>query len=172
VDARAAAIIAYLKKQGVEPENIQTSFVTIHPVYEGNTFGKTDPDFYVAQKNMTVLIKKLKRFDDLTAGLYGVGVNRIDGINFQVSDLEKYKAEAQKRAVQNAKQEAVRLTSELNSKVGRVYSIQESGNMGGPRPYSKAMLQEVAVMDGADGPSIAGGEVVISSRVDVSFIIE
>lgn len=172
VDSKAAAIIAYLKKQGVDAKDIQTSFVGIHPIYESNSFGKTTPDFYVAQKTMTVLVKKLNKFDDLTAGLYAVGVNRIDGISFQVSDVEKHKLEAQKRAMKNAKSKAQLLTGELGSKVGRVYSIQESGNNGGPRPYQAKVMMQEAAMDGAEGPTIAGGEVVITSRVDVSFIIE
>lgn len=173
VDASALAIIAYLKKQGVEAKDIQTSYMTVRPIYQRDSFGKASPDFYMSQKTMTVLIRKLDRFDELTAGLYNVGVNKIDGVSFQVSDLEKHKVEAQKRAVQNAKQKAENLTSQLGGKLGRVYSIQETGGNGGPRPYqSGMMLQEVVAMEGAEGPTIAGGEVVITSRVDVSFVIE
>lgn len=172
VDASASSIIAYLKKEGVDAKDIQTSYVTVRPIFEGNSFGKTRPDFYMAQKTMTVLIKKLDKFDELSTGLYAAGANRIDGISFQTSALEKHKAEAQKRAVQNAKQKAESLTSQLDSKLGKVYSIQEITGSDRPRPYqAKMMQQEMVVMDGGEGPTIAGGEMVITSRVDVSFII-
>ncbi len=170
-DKKAAAIISYLKKQGVDAKDMQTSFVTLNPVYNSGEFGRTSPDFYVAQKNMTVVIKKLNRFDELLSGLYGVGANHVHGVQFQVSDVEKYKAEARKKAVANAKQKASTLTSELGAKIGRVYAISESEGYRGPQPMYKVALQEVA-MDGAGGPSIAGGEVVISANVDVSFVIE
>lgn len=171
VDASASAIINYLKKQGVDAKDIQTSYMTVQPVYEGNSFGKTTPDFYLAQKTMNVLIRKLNRFDELTAGLYNVGVNRIDGVSFQVSDLDKHKAEAQKRAVQQARRKAETLTSQLDTKLGKVYSIQESGNYDNPRPYQAKVMMAESSMDASGGPSIAGGEIVVTSRVDVSFII-
>ncbi|RAU83456.1 SIMPL domain-containing protein [Pontibacter arcticus] len=170
-DKKAAAIIAYLKKQGVDAKDIQTSFVNVQPIFSNNEYGQTNPDAYMALKSMTILIKKLDKFDQLLAGLYEAGVNRVDGISFQVSDLEKHQAEARKRAVKDAKQKATALTGELNTKIGRVYSISEN-SYGNPRPamYQKSMMVEMA--QDAGGPSIAGGQVMISSNVSVSFIIE
>ncbi len=173
-DSKAAAVISYLKKQGVDAKNIQTSYMSVQPIYTGGDYGKTSPDFYMAQKTMTVVIKKLNKFDETLSGLYGVGVNRVDGIAFRVADIEKHKAEARKRAVADAKQKATALTSELGSKLGRVYSISESSvGGGGPRPlYKSAMAMESAAYDEAGGPTIAGGEVIVTSNVAVSFIIE
>lgn len=170
-DKKAAAIIAYLKKQGVDAKDIQTSFVNVQPIFSNTEYGQTNPDAYMALKSMTILIKKLDKFDQLLAGLYEAGVNRVDGISFQVSDLEKHQAEARKRAVKDAKQKATALTGELNTKIGRVYSISEN-SYGSPRPamYQKSMMVEMA--QDAGGPSIAGGQVMISSNVSVSFIIE
>ncbi|MFD2515239.1 SIMPL domain-containing protein [Pontibacter locisalis] len=172
-DKKAAAIINYLKKQGVDARDIQTSYVTLHPVYNGGEYGKTSPDFYMAMKTMTVVIKKLNKYDEIISGLYGVGANRIDGVSFQVGDMEKYKAEARKKAVSNAKQKATSLTSELGAKVGRVYAINDSMPGGGPRPMYKMALQEASAgYADQGGPSISAGELVITSTVDVSFIIE
>ncbi|MCX2740866.1 SIMPL domain-containing protein [Pontibacter anaerobius] len=173
-DKKAAAIISYLKKQGVDAKHIQTSYVTLRPVYSSGEYGRTSPDFYLAQKSMTVIIKKLNKFDELLSGLYEVGANHVDGVQFQVSnsEIEKYKAEARKKAVANAKEKATQLTSELGAKLGRVYAISESGSNGGPRPMYKMAVMESAGYDSAGGPTIAGGEVVITSNVDVSFVIE
>ncbi|WP_089318436.1 SIMPL domain-containing protein [Pontibacter ummariensis] len=170
-DKAAASIINYLKKQGVDAKDIQTSYVTLQPVYNGGEYGRTTPDFYLAQKSMTVVLKKLNKYDEILAGLYEVGANRVDGVRFQVADLEKYKAEARQRAVADAMQKATSLTSELGAKVGRVYSINENTYNDGPRPMYKTAMMESAAYD-ANGPTIAGGEVVISSNVDVVFVIE
>ena len=170
-DKKAAAIINYLKKNGVDAKDIQTSFVTVQPIYNRGEYGVTTPDMYMAIKTMTIKIKKLDKYDEILSGLYGVGANRVDGIRFQIADMDKYKSEARKKAVADAKQKATLLTSELGAKVGRVYAINESASGGGPRPmYKMAMQESAADMDG--GPSIAGGEVVITTNVDVSFIIE
>ncbi|TPE42145.1 SIMPL domain-containing protein [Pontibacter mangrovi] len=172
-DKKAAAIISYLKKKGVDDRHIQTSYVTLNPVYPGGEYGRTNPEFYMAQKSMTVVVKKMDKFDELLSGLYEAGANRVDGVQFQVSDVEKYKAEARKKAVANAKDKASMLTSELGAKLGRVYAINEgSSNGGGPRPMYKMAMMESAAYDSAGGPTIAGGELVITSTVDVSFVIE
>ncbi|WP_162426573.1 SIMPL domain-containing protein [Pontibacter pudoricolor] len=172
-DAKAAAIIAYLKKQGVSEKDIQTSYMSIYPIYNNGEYGRTTPDAYTAQKTMTVLVRKLNKFDELMAGLYGAGVNRVEGVSFQVADLEKYKAEARKKAVNNAKQKATALTNELGAKVGRVYAINENTTGGRPVPmYAEAAMMKAQDSAGADGPTIAGGEVIVTSTVSVSFIIE
>ncbi|MBB6610469.1 SIMPL domain-containing protein [Pontibacter sp. Tf4] len=172
-DAKAAAIISYLKKQGVSEKDIQTSYMSIYPIYSNGEYGRTTPDAYTAQKTMTVLVRKLNRFDELMSGLYGAGVNRVEGVQFKVSDVEKYRAEARKKAVQDAKQKATALTGELGAKVGNVYSINESTNGGRPVPmYAEAAMMKTMDSAGAEGPTIAGGEVIITSNVSVSFVIE
>lgn len=171
-DKKAAAIINYLKKKGVDDKDIQTSYVTVQPIYSRGEYGVTTPDMYMAIKTMTIKIKKLDKYDEILSGLYGVGANRVDGIRFNAADVEKYKAEARKKAVADAKQKAITLTSELGAKLGRVYSIDESTSGSGPRPMHKAAMMEMAVSDMDGGPSISGGELVITTHVNVSFIIE
>jgi uncharacterized protein YggE len=173
-DNKAAAIIAYLRKQGVDAKDIQTSHVNLQPIYTSSEYGKANPDFYMAQKTMTIVVKKLNRFDELLSGLYDNGVNRIDGIYFRVSNVEKHKAEARKRALADAKQKANAMTSELGAKVGKVYSISEQSMGGAPRvQYAKsAMVMEQDMAQSGGGPSIAGGEVIVTSIVNVSFVIE
>ncbi len=171
-DKKAAAVIRYLKKQGIDDKDIQTSYVTLQPLYDGNEYGRITPNAYLAQKTMTVRIRKLSRFDEILAGIYAEGINQVNGINFQVADVSKHKVEARKRAVADAKQKANTLTSELGAKVGRVYSIQESESGGGPRPMYKMAMMEGAAYDESGGPTIAAGEVVVTTNVSVSFIIE
>ena len=171
-DSKASAIIAYLKKQGISEKDIQTSYMSIYPIYTSGEYGRTTPDFYTAQKTMTVLVRKLTKFDDLMSGLYGAGVNRVEGVSFQVSDMEKYRNQARKLAVNNAKQKATLLTTELGAKVGRVYVINESTSGGRPMPYAEAAMMKMQDSAGSEGPTIAAGEVVITSNVSVSFIIE
>lgn len=170
-DKQAAAIIAYLRKQGVDAKDIQTSYVNLHPVYSGANYGGAKPEFYMASKTMTIVIRKIGKFDELLSGLYDNGVNRIDGIYFRVSDMEKHRAEARKRAVADAKQKADALTGELGAKVGQVYSVSEHTSGGGPRPMMAKQMMMEADMMGGDGPSIAGGQVTVTSNVSISFVI-
>lgn len=171
-DAQTAAILKYLKKQGVDSKDVQTSYVNVQPIYGGGEYERTTPQSYVAHKSMVVVVKQLNNFEKIMSGLYDAGVNHVNGVNFRISDVEKYKAEARKRAIADAKLKATVLTSELDAKLGRVYTISENSYDNGPRPmYAEAAMMKSAVSDGGD-PTIAGGEVVVTSNVDVSFVIE
>ncbi|QNF33046.1 SIMPL domain-containing protein [Adhaeribacter swui] len=172
-DKNVAAILAYLKKSGVDAKNVQTTYMSVQPIYSGN-FGQATPDVYTATKTINVLVKKISSFDELMAGIYKAGANRVDGIDFRTSDLQKHREQARKLAVQAARQKATALTSELGAKVGRVYSINESGNnYPGPIAYGRAnKMMESAAFDGAGGSTIAAGEIIVSASVDVSFLIE
>ena len=173
-DEKVASILNYLKKYGVEPKHVQTAFMNVHPVYNRGEYGMTDPDYYSAQKTVSVLVKKVEKFDELLSGIYKAGANRVDGIEFRTSQLQKHRDEARKLAVQAAKEKATLLTSQLGAKVGRVYAISENTGGNYPVPYRGVMMNkmsEAASMD-AGGPTIAGGQITVSATVEASFVIE
>ncbi|WP_210462068.1 SIMPL domain-containing protein [Rufibacter roseolus] len=169
-DQRTAALLSYLKKNGVEDKHVQTAYLSLQPVYTGE-FGQTTPQFYLATRSISITLNKPDKFDELMAGLYKAGANRVDGINYQSSQLKKHQEEARKRAVQDAKQKAVALASELGAKVGRPYQINEAVNNLpiGPAMYKTAMREQA--MD-AGGTTLALGEIIITSTVQVSFLLE
>ncbi|RNI23468.1 SIMPL domain-containing protein [Rufibacter latericius] len=169
-DQRTAALLAFLKKNGVEDKHVQTAYLSLQPVYTGE-FGQTTPQFYLATRSISVTLTKPDKFDEVMAGLYKAGANRVDGISYQSSQIKKHQEEARKKAVQDAKQKAVALASELGAKVGRPYQITEGGgNTPGPVMYKAAMRESMA-MD-AGGPTLALGEIIITSAVQVSFLLE
>lgn len=176
-DKKVAAILSYLKKDGVDPKYVQTTFMSVQPIYTGDQYGQSTPEFYLAQKSMMVTIRNIAKFDELLAGIYKAGANRVDGIHYRTTELEKYREQARKLAVNAAKSKAITLSSELGAKIGRVYSITESSSEGYPRPLmrSEAMynkMVDVASADQAQGPTISPGQITVSANVEVSFILE
>ncbi|MFB9863281.1 SIMPL domain-containing protein [Rufibacter immobilis] len=170
-DKRTAALISYLKKNGVEDKHVQTAYLSVQPVYTGE-YGQTTPQAYVATRSISVTLTKLNKYDELMSGLYNAGANRVDGISYQSTQLKKHQEEARKKAVQDARQKAVSLASELGAKVGRPYQINEGGsNAPSPVMYKSMMLRQEAAMDGG-GNTLALGELLITSTVEVSFILE
>lgn len=173
-DKNVADILAYLKKSGVDAKNVQTTYMNVQPIYSGE-FGQATPNVYMASKTINVLIKNVSKFDELLSGIYKAGANRVDGIEFRTSALQKHREQARKLAVQAARQKAVALTAELGAKAGRVYAINEGGtNYPGPIAYGRAAnkMMESAAFDGGGGPTISVGQIVVSATVDVSFLIE
>ncbi|WP_181306656.1 SIMPL domain-containing protein [Rufibacter sp. XAAS-G3-1] len=171
-DQRTAALLSFLKKAGIDAKDVQTENLSVYPIYSGQEYGQTAPQSFQASRTISVTLKKLDRFDELMGGLYKAGANRVDGITYETTQLKKHQEEARRKAVQDARQKAVLLASELGSKVGRPYQINEGGNSG-PRPvmYGKAVLREQSVMD-AGGPTLALGEITVTAAVEVSFLLE
>ena len=176
VDERAADLIAYLKKQGISSSDLQTSFVTLQPIYsydpEGNQ--NTRPEYYTASKTLTFTLRKISRYDEIMEGVYEIGVNSVDGIDFQVNDPDSKRQEARKEAVDNAKDIAKLLAKQLDVGVGKVYSVtDQSTDYGYPVPLVYGAAGSEAAADSASsGPSIAGGLVKIEANVQVQFYID
>jgi uncharacterized protein YggE len=173
-DQRTAALIAYLKKSGVEEKNIQTTYLSLQPMYTGE-FGQSTPQFYMATRSLSVTLEKLDKFDEVMAGTYKAGANRVDGVYYTSSQLLKYQEEARRKAVQQAKQKATLLAGDLGARIGRVYNINEGGGQG-PMPIfgkvaNQRMMAESMAGD-AGGPTLAAGQIIISSSVEVSFLLE
>lgn len=170
-DERVVALLNSLKKSGIDAKDIQTTNLTVYPQYVGE-YGQTTPEFYMTQRSVSVLIREVKRFDEILTGIYKTGANRVDGIEYRSSELQKHQEQARKLAVQAAKQKATALASELGSKVGRVYNIQEQTGPSYPRPLYRAnKMMESAAAD-AGGPTISLGQLVVTASVEVSFILE
>jgi uncharacterized protein len=173
-DERVVALLNFLKKSGIDAKNIQTTNLNVYPNYVGE-YGQTTPEFYMTQKSVSVIIKEVKRFDEILTGIYKTGANRVDGIEYRSSDIQKHREQARKLAVQAAKQKATALTSELGTKPGRVYNIHEITGPNYPVPMFRAQMankmMESAAAD-AGGPTISPGQLLVTASVEVSFILE
>jgi uncharacterized protein YggE len=173
-DERVVALLNFLKKSGIDAKHIQTTNLNVYPNYVGE-YGQTTPEFYMTQRSVTVLIKEVKRFDEILTGIYKTGANRVDGIEYRSADIQKHREQARKLAVQSARQKATAMASELGSKAGRVYSIHEQTGPGFPSPlYRGQMANKMMESAGADagGPTISLGQIVVTASVEVSFILE
>ncbi|GEO06187.1 hypothetical protein AAE02nite_38510 [Adhaeribacter aerolatus] len=173
-DNKVRELLNYLKKAGIDQKDIQVTNISVYPQYVGE-YGQTTPEFYMTQRSVSVLIRKINRFDEILTGIYNTGANRVEGIEYRTSDLQKYREQARKLAVQSAKEKATVLTKELGAKPGRVYSITESSSEYTPRPYARLQMAN-KMMESADmasgGPTLAVGQILVKAAVEVSFVIE
>lgn len=173
-DNKVKELLNYLKKAGIEAKDIQVTNLSVYPQYVGE-YGQTNPEFYMTQRSVSVLIRKVNRFDEILTGIYNTGANRVEGIEYRTSDLQKYREQARKLAIQSAKEKATAMTKELGAKPGRVYNITESSSEYTPRPYYRAQMAN-KMMESADaaasGPTLAVGQILVRAAVEVSFIIE
>ncbi len=162
-DAVVDAVIKYLKSEGVPEKNIQTDYVNLNKNYNYND--KTYS--YVANQAISIKLDDLKNYEKIMSGLLKAGLNRIDGVQFKSSQIEKYMTEARKKAVLDAKSKASEYASALDQSIGKAISISEVQTSNFPPMYR--MNEMKASSDSMEQETIAPGEMEISAKVTVAF---
>lgn len=155
---------AQLAGQGIEPRDIQTTQLSLNPVYENSSGTRTRRVVgFEAMNSVLVRVRDLPSTGAVLGALVGDGANRIDGISFTLQDGEEAMDEARRRAVADARRKAELLAEAAGVELGEVRDIREAGG-GMPRPV---MMERMAA-DVAAVP-IAEGEVSLSATVSMVY---
>ncbi|MDO8726671.1 MAG: SIMPL domain-containing protein [Candidatus Methanoperedens sp.] len=161
------ATINELRNLGLQDKDIQTSFLSIQPVYKYN--GAQTIEAYSASNNVQVTTKMLDKLSDIIDRSAAAGANQIGGVSFSVSE-EKQKTlreELMTEAVSDASSKANDLAKKLDVRIVGVKtsSINEGGIV---QPF----LREVSMAEGKVATPIMPGETKVSLSVQVTYIIE
>jgi uncharacterized protein YggE len=165
-DAAARKILLSLRQNGVDEKDIQTTFLSLQP--QTSYVKKVRVTYFVAAQTMTVTVRDLTKLERLLESLVKAGGNRIDSIQYETSDLRKYRDQARDLAVKAAREKARALAQALGQDIGKAQSIEEV-----PEYQSSGGLANTAFeaprKGASPGPSIAVGQQTISASVTVSF---
>ncbi|MCF4102633.1 SIMPL domain-containing protein [Gillisia sp. M10.2A] len=165
-DNTVNSIIKYLKSQGIAEKNIQTDYLNLNKNYNYND--KTYS--YVANQAISIKLEDLKNYEKIMSGLLEAGLNRIDGIQFKSSEMEKHKTEARRKAVLNAKRKALEYVNPLGQNIGKAVSISEIETSNYQPVYRMEMMK--ASDAGGSQETIAPGELEVSVKVNIGFLLE
>jgi len=170
----------------IKKEDIKTIDYNISPRYEWQNIEKKNPDGTITTKGESILIgydvnniiqvtiRNLDIVGNVIDMTVDEGINKANSIYFGLSDEKKNEKylEALKKAVENAKAKAQTMADVFGIKLGKPFSISESGSyMPEPvmyRGYSEKAMDSAA---GAVEPTtpISAGEMEISSTVNVVY---
>jgi uncharacterized protein len=134
---KMTALIASLTDQGVDKNDIATSYVSIYPTY-GNS--GSDITGYQAQNQVDVTLHDIAKVGAVIDDAVKAGANLSNGITFQLSDQNQGVNQALTEAVANARSKAETLAGAGAAQLGEVVTIQE-GSVGSTPPiyYGKDM---------------------------------
>ncbi len=163
-DVVVGKVISYLKSQGLEDKDIQTDYMNLNKRYDYND--KTYS--YVANQAISITLHNIKGYEKIMKGLLENGLNRIDGIQFRSSEMEKYEKEARKLAVLDAKSRAKELAQPLGQEIGKAISISEMDYNSFQPVYRMDAAVEMSA-EKAGEQSIAPGELEIKIKVNIGF---
>ena len=167
-DDAARRILADLRANGIAEKDMQTTFLSLQPQFNYRKGMKMS--YFVASQTLSITLRDLSQLDVVVESLIKAGGNRIDSIEYETSDLRKYRDQARDLAVKAAREKAQALAHALGQEIGKAYSIEEVAESS--YPYSLGLSNvsyEYANKTRPSGPTTAAGEKKISASVVVTF---
>lgn len=159
--ALASQVVARVLAIGIERDALQTSGLSIAPLYEYPDGGAPRIVSYRAENSITVAcaIELAARvFDDGVAA----GANQSSGLSFGLRDPEPHRSRALKAAVAAARADATTVASAMGI-ILLGAKLVEVDTVGVPVLFKTARLER------AETP-VLGGELTVSARVRVVFV--
>ncbi len=185
-DAKIQAVVNFLRESSVEQKHIKTERITIRPLVEQKGQGKAQiaqqafnaaplpnrrrgeeqlvPIGYAASRQLQINIQQLEQFEMIYRGLIERGVNVVDGVKFQTSELRTHKDSARLKAIRAAREKATAMANELGATLAAVQTINE--NSGGGYRYAFNNFSESLP---AEGGEFSAGMIEITASVQVVF---
>lgn len=162
-----AAILEQLAGFDIAPRDMQTSDLSLQPVWSNRSESNGRPriDGYQASNRVTVRIRNLANLGPVLDAVLTDGANRLNGLQFTVSDPDPLMNEARRKAVADARAKAELLAEAAGVELGRLISLGEQGNYA-PRPEMMSMAR---ASDG--GVPVAEGETEIRAGVSMVYAI-
>ena len=166
----ATAMIAAIKELGVDAKDIQTSAVTLTPVYQTlrddkPIDGQRRLMGFRALNAVSVRVRDIARAGILVARIVERGANLFRGLSFDVSDHDARADDLRPRAVADALRKAALYARGAGLKPGRVLSI--APNEIGRMPPQSLMRSLAASAEAAPAP-IEPGLQTIAEEVTVT----
>lgn len=167
-DATARRILGSLHQNGVDENDIHTTYLSLQPQFDYRKGMRIS--YFVAEQTMSVTIHDLQKLDAILDSLIKVGGNEINSIQYETSDLRKYRDQARELAVKAAREKAEALAHALGQEIGKAYAIEEVPES--TSPFGNPYLANVQITGGvaAKHPaSTATGQRTVSASIVVSF---
>lgn len=176
MSANAAAmnkVFAALKKAGIADKDMQSSNISLNPVYGQPVIGPNGQVVeearivgYQANNSVSVKQRDLKGFGKVLDALVQAGANNVNGPSFQMENADAAMDEARVTAMKKARARAELYAKAAGLRVVRVVSISEGGGYQPPMPV---MYAKAAMMADAAPTPVAVGEVEMGVSVSVQF---
>ena len=177
-DIEGKALVV-LRANGVEDKDIKTESSSFNPKYDSTPVycvtypcpQKSPKIFgYEAYETISVKVRKLDTTGKIIEELGKTGVNNLYGPNFAIDDEEGLKAEARKKAIEDARAKAKVLAKDLGVHLGKITSFTE--NTGVYSPYfAKESLSLTSDRADNSAPELPPGENTINSSVSIIYSI-
>lgn len=160
-------VFTAVKASGVADRDMQTSNLSLNPVYDYPKNGKAVLRGYQASNQITIKVRKLDALGKTLDAVVKGGGNTINGVSFSIDRPEPLQDEARVAAIKDAAARAELYAKAVGYRVKRIVTVSENEFFQPPQPVMMQMRREVA-NDAAPTP-VSAGEVSLTATVSVTF---
>ena len=164
-------VVAELKRAGIAARDIQTSNLSINPVYAQQTRPVDEPQApvivgYQVSNQVTIRQRKLGDYGKVIDTLVSAGANQVNGPSFQLDNSDAALDEARIAAMKAARARAELYAKAAGLRVARIVSISEGQNYqpGPPMVYARMAMDKSEA-----APPVESGELELTANVTVMF---
>jgi uncharacterized protein YggE len=166
--AAMTAVVDSLKKLGIDDRDIQTTTLSLSPVYDYSTDAQPPKlTGYALANAVAVTIRDLDIVGDAIDASLAAGATTMDGVSFRVDDPAAAEKQARENAMAEAKAKAQTLAASAGVAITGIASISETV---APIPYPVYYGRANAVAEDTATP-IQPGTNEVSVTVAVSYLI-
>lgn len=173
--AAMTGIVDWLKANGIEDRDIQTSGFSVQPRYTNpqvQSNGERPPPRivgYTVSNQVTIRVRDIANLGGILDHVVTEGSNRINGVSFTFSEPEKLLDLARANAMADAIRKANIYTDAAGIGIGRITNISESGGYR-PQPQYRRARAEMSM---ADAPvPMEAGEQTTSVQISVTWELD
>jgi uncharacterized protein YggE len=155
-----------VKAAGVADRDMQTSSLSLNPVYDYQEQGGAVLRGYSASNQIAITVRDLKKLGATLDSIVKAGGNTINGISFGIEEDREARDAARIEAIRDAARKADLYAAAVGYSVKRIVTVTENEYDYQPPMPMMARME----MKSADASTpIASGEVTIQSSVSVTF---
>lgn len=166
---RIRKVLAAVAKLGIEARDVQTTHVSLEPVYNWRQDGKREFLRYQMRNSVLVTVRDLSKVSNVITIGVDQGGNEVGSISFGLSTMQTLRDSVRIAACKNAQRKAGDMATAVGAKLGKVVTLSESGGWQSPQPMYRAMAMSDEMKS---EPIIAAGELRIRVTVSASFELE
>lgn len=172
---RMTAVIASLRKAGIAERDIQTSNLSVNPVYgqpkrlPDGSMEQQDPIIigYQATNQVSVRQRKLDSYGKVIDTLVANGANQVNGPSFQIDNADTAMDEARLEAMKKARARADLYAKAAGLRVVRILTISENAGWSPPQP--QVMFARSDMASAPKSSPVAAGELEMTVTINVSY---
>jgi uncharacterized protein len=161
-----SAVVAAVRKTGIPETDIRTTQLTLQPITENGTTINPPPVLgFDATNIIQVIVHNPTNLGPLLDAALAAGANRVENIDFQISNDEELRMQALAKAAAEAHQKAELLATVLGIALTGAASVTE-GTSGPIQPFAGRMMAMAAPQT-----PVSPGQITITGSVTLQYHI-